>query len=687
MYKKISKQHFNVWVINLFLLLHFTGSDNAFAQNKPFPSTQNFSHCTKPSISQTQLNQDVSNFYKIWKGKYLEASNGTTPGGGYFIRMDGNDEDLKTCSEAHGYGMIIFALMAGNGSLADAQAKTWFDGMFNMYHWHRSTEDRDLMSWSISEDEQTAKDSTAATDGDMDIAYALLLAHDQWGSNGNINYLAHAMRIIKKGFKQAEMSPTSKLVNLGDWGTWHDPVEQYWTRSSDWMTAHLHTFANVTGDKFFNDSAQVIYTVINQIIAAYSPNTGLMPDFAVNHPPQPAAANFLEGLHDGHYSWNACRYPWRIAMDYAHFSTAEAKTAMNKLVNWIRSKHAHPADIMAGYYLNGNVLSDVNYTAMAFTAPFMAACVVDPAHQTYLSWGWNEMKSSSEGYYEDTINLLCMLFISQNWWKPAAALQPAKDDLVGSWPGIGVWTSNSDTAQWTRLSTKEAVQLACGDMNGDQKQDVVGWWTDPDGVWICYSGTGIWEKIIKSQDLIAISTGDINEDGLADLVGSWTFGVFWRDSASGAWTRIHKDGANQVATGNIDGYRGDDIMCRYGNTVWIWINEGYGNFKWQKIIDRPGLMDVTLGDIDGNGRAEVTGSWDIGVWCYKPLSASWERLHKDPAVKICLGDMDKDGQEDLIGRWNSPAGVWVRYSATGIWKRIIATIPTVFASGNLRCMQ
>ena len=36
----------------------------------------------------------------------------------------------------------------------------------------------------------------SATDGDMDIAYALLLADKQWGSSGDIVYLARPKQLL-----------------------------------------------------------------------------------------------------------------------------------------------------------------------------------------------------------------------------------------------------------------------------------------------------------------------------------------------------------------------------------------------------------------------------------------------------------------------------------------------------------
>jgi len=381
------------------------------AINRPFPQNLNYPGCIKPShVTQADINNSITSYYDYWVNAYLRQSNGVTPGGGYYIftRGTGGSGNEITTSEAHGYGMIIFALMAGY----DNRAKEYFDGMFNMFDKHRSTADSDNMSWVIDKSESPAKDQDNASDGDMDIAYALLLAHYQWGSGGKINYLNQAKRLINNGIKENDMSFSSKRVLLGGWST-----NQQATRTSDWMIDHFIAYRELAGDGFWNEATNTVYGLIKQITAEYSPETGLMPDFAVGSPPRPARPKFLEATTDGDYSWNACRFPWRMATAFAHYGSPETRAAANKVVYWLKKKtEANPVAIKAGYKLDGTEL--VNYGNAAFTSPFIAACIVDSAHQSYLNSGWDTIINLRESYYGDTINLLCMLLISGDWWAP-----------------------------------------------------------------------------------------------------------------------------------------------------------------------------------------------------------------------------------------------------------------------------
>jgi endo-1,4-beta-D-glucanase Y len=381
------------------------------AINRPFPQNLNYPRCIKPSnVSQAEINNSISSYYDYWKSAHVRESNGVTPGGGYYIFTKGTGGSGKeiTTSEAHGYGMIIFALMAGY----DIQAKQYFDGMFNMFDKHRGMDDPDTMSWIVDRSELTSKDSGNATDGDMDIAYALLLAHYQWGSDGKINYLAQARRMITDGIKGGGVSISTKRTLLGNWST-----DQYATRVSDWMIDHFKAYREATDDGFWDEATRTVYDLIDQITTRYSPETGLAPDFVIGSPARPAPPKFLEARTDDDYSWNSCRYPWRMATAFAHYGSPETQAAVNKVVNWLKKKtNGDPGGISAGYTLGGRRLA--SYGSAAFTAPFMAACIVDSSHQSYLNSGWNIIANWREDYYGDTINLLCMLLISGNWWPP-----------------------------------------------------------------------------------------------------------------------------------------------------------------------------------------------------------------------------------------------------------------------------
>ncbi len=140
------------------------------------------------------MNDAVATYYDFWKNSYLKESQKTA--GGYYIESGGTGGAWKksTISSMHGWGMIIFSLMAGY----DPHAQKYVDGMYKFFLEHPSCENHPLMSWQVLADESDSSDYSSA-EGDFDIAYALMPAENQWGNDGDINYLMEARKMIING--------------------------------------------------------------------------------------------------------------------------------------------------------------------------------------------------------------------------------------------------------------------------------------------------------------------------------------------------------------------------------------------------------------------------------------------------------------------------------------------------------
>ncbi|NLR62768.1 T9SS type A sorting domain-containing protein [Chitinophaga varians] len=385
----------------------------AQAQNKPFPQAISYPNCIKPNnVTQAAMNASVASYYDYWKATYLK-NNLTSLPGGYYVKgeITGNPDGYKALgsSEGQGYGMVIVALMAGH----DPNAQTIFNGLFKTARAFHSSENPKLMGWVVADAASAQGHFGSATDGDIDIAYALILAHYQWGSNGAINYLAEAKDMINNGLKVSYVT-TNKRLSLSD----SDSKSTYDTRPSDWMMDHMRAFYQETGDATWTSVINNLYSVYSQFSATYSSTTGLISDFVVKNPPEPAPQNFLDEYPEtNEYNYNACRVPLRIVMDYAMYGNSNALTITNKMVNWVKTKtNNNPTAIVDGYKLNGS--NRGSGQEAVFIGPFVAASVVSSNNQAFLNAGWNWLKSAKSGYYSDSYGLLCQLFISGNWWIP-----------------------------------------------------------------------------------------------------------------------------------------------------------------------------------------------------------------------------------------------------------------------------
>lgn len=391
---------------------------------RPFPQHTVYSAGTiKPNhVTQSQMDNAVQNFYLLWKTRYLTRHPKIADQYYIFYNGQGYAEPANavSCSEGHGYGMLITVLMAG----FDADAKVYFDGLFRFYKAHPSSINPRLMAWQQIRDSSgnvvdTPGSVDSATDGDMDIAYALLLAGLQWGNNGAINYTNEAKSIID-AILNSEVNKTEWILKLGDWASDSDSKYGKATRPSDFMLSHLKAFQKATGNANWTNVLNQTQSIINAIYSNYSSNTGLMPDFVIkqNNVYQPAPAGFLEDNNDGNYYYNSCRTPWRFTIDYLLTGDSSIKNQLMKLNAWIQTKTGgNPGAITAGYRLDGSNIE--SYNDMCFTAPFAVSAMIDATNQEWLNRLWDQITVTDEpSYYGDSIKMLGLITVSGNWWAP-----------------------------------------------------------------------------------------------------------------------------------------------------------------------------------------------------------------------------------------------------------------------------
>lgn len=391
-----------------------SGDDEGGALGHPFGSHRGYTAgVIQPSGDPASLDAATAAFYQQWKASYLEPA---CEPGQYRVRFAAAG-NKRTVSEAIGYGMLITAVMAGH----DPDARALFDGLWLYAAAHPSEETADLLAWAQNEACEDVDGSSSATDGDLDVAYALLLADVQWGSDGAVDYRAEAGRRMA-AVLEAEVHPDADSVLLGSWALDSEFLDG--TRLSDQMPSHFKAFAAASGEARWTGVTDKSYAIVSALQAGHAPDTGLLPDFAVNADgasPAPAPAGYLESPDDGSYNYNACRVPWRIATDHILSGDQRARDAMRALNIWIRAESADdPSAIQAGYTLDGAPLAE--YQTMAFVAPFAVSAMIEPnggTNQAWLDALWDEMVGyGAEGYYEDSIKLLAMIVVSGNWWTP-----------------------------------------------------------------------------------------------------------------------------------------------------------------------------------------------------------------------------------------------------------------------------
>jgi endo-1,4-beta-D-glucanase Y len=425
-------------ILGLLISGGLTLADATAAPRHPFPQHVELTPGSlQPNHrSQAQQDADVRNLYDSWKSRYLVQA-GTESDGHprYRIRTSRNAGD-NTVSEGQGYGMVIVALMAGH----DPSAQTIFDGLWEFSGDHRSTIDARLMDWKVEADEVAdPSGNDSAFDGDCDIAFALLLAEQQWGTHGRFDYRAEALSVIS-GIMASTIGPVSRLPLLGDWV---DPngasYSQYTPRTSDFMLDNFRAFGEATGDAVWASVIAASQAAVAQVQADFSPTTGLMPDFlepvsATDRSFRPASPGFLEGSYDGSYYYNAVRVPFRLGLDALLNGDAVSRAQIQKISLWASlTTGGDPANIKAGRELDGDLLLGNDFVTTIFAAPLGVAAMNEPTQQQWLNDVYDAVRVSDEGYYEDTISLLCLLVMTGNYWNPSLVSVP-------SIPSMSMWS-------------------------------------------------------------------------------------------------------------------------------------------------------------------------------------------------------------------------------------------------------
>jgi endo-1,4-beta-D-glucanase Y len=314
--------------------------------------------------------------------------------------------------------MLILPYMAGY----DPDAQNVFDGLYRFSRDQPSQHDPNLMAWRQMGGCTSSSDANSASDGDLNIAFGLLLAHTQWGSKGTIDYRSEALRVLA-AIRRKVIHPTSNLIQMGDWVQPGSPLEYEAVRTSDLMPMQLRAFYAVTGLQGWSNTLQASLSLLGRLQQDWAPHTGLVPDFAVGTTGRgrPAEAGFVGESRAGQYSFNACRVPWQTAIDYLLNGSSSAKTITQKMLDWLQVAAGNSVySIYGGYYLNG--VPTVNWNYICFTGAFGVGAMLSPSRQVLLNTIWDDVAVTTvadpSDYYGSTLRMVYLLALSGNLWRP-----------------------------------------------------------------------------------------------------------------------------------------------------------------------------------------------------------------------------------------------------------------------------
>jgi len=366
----------------------------------PFPQNYKGAYCILPT---TYDNEKVRTAYQQWKTATV-----TSDGAGGFLRVKKPDSGSvigSTVSEGIGYGMILAVYM-------DDQAV--FDGLWKYEQLH--LDGNGLMNWEIDPSGNTTSGGTgAATDGDEDMAWALVMADRQWGGKGTLSdtYLDTAKQLIDLIWTYEVDQKRGYMLKAGD--SWGD-VDV--TNPSYFAPAYYRVFGQVTGKAADWDKVVTAnYDILERSLNATSGNAsnGLVPAWcnSAGTPISPYSGAPMYFQND------STRTPHRVGQDYCYFGEPRAKSYLDKITSFYVGVGV--ANIVDGYDLDGTPRPDkaVNGAQSAsFVGPAGAGAMSDAKYQSFLNDAYAAVATlnltAGTIYYQKCWTALSLLMMTGN---------------------------------------------------------------------------------------------------------------------------------------------------------------------------------------------------------------------------------------------------------------------------------
>ena len=368
----------------------------------PFPHDQRLAHCAYPTNAD---HADVLSAFQAFRDEIVTAD-----GARGFLRTRRPDTPdgvpNSTVSEGIAYGMVI-AVMLGEQAMFDAffgYAREFFNA-------------NGLMSWYVAPDGEKALGTGAASDADEDIAWALVMAHRQWGGRGALreSYLDHAKRQIERIWQfQVDHGTCPHLFKPGD--DWRPNV----FNPSYFAPNQYRLFGEVSGNvsgwqKVVERGYEVVAASLNE--ASGNRQNGLVPAWCDAHGTPVEAFPGAET----NYQTDSARLPFRLAQDFAYYQDARARAYVAKTSAFFSELGA--AAIGDGYHTDGRPLPDPkspqpNPGSAVFVGCAAAGAMHSPEYQPFLDAAYARLRTGKllarSRYYNHCWTVLSLMMLSGN---------------------------------------------------------------------------------------------------------------------------------------------------------------------------------------------------------------------------------------------------------------------------------
>jgi endo-1,4-beta-D-glucanase Y len=370
----------------------------------PFPHNQRLPHCTYPDNAQ---HGDAERAFRAFKHEIVTHEGAR--GYARTLRPDTPDGvPNSTVSEGIAYGMLI-AVMMDEQPLFD---EFW---CYAQCFLNKSG----LMDWYIAPDGEHRLGVGAATDADEDMAWALIMAHRQWGGRGACQnaYLDSAKRLVDAIY--------TTEVDHGQWRSMLLPGDDWRGRDvfnpSYFAPNQYREFGALTGNhagwaEVIDEGYRVLFRSLND--QSGNRNNGLVPAWCTSRgiPIEAFPAALMN------YQYDSARTPFRLLQDWQVAQDERARRYLDKNATFFAAVGA--SHIVDGYTLAGEPAPDPrSHNAHLGSAVFVGCAATgamhDARHLPFINAAYARVRTGGllarSRYYNHCWTVLSLLMLTGNF--------------------------------------------------------------------------------------------------------------------------------------------------------------------------------------------------------------------------------------------------------------------------------